>query len=184
MCLYAITVFIEGVVFYGNHNVLCMCIYTYAEAVFTLALCVFQVRMMQYELFLKEVRTSNIFLSFSIYWNLYCLLLVGKQQALHEAEKKFIRYISHEMRTPLNTAFLGLNLIIEQLEEGSLGPFEALKSVKEVKTAASVALTILNDMLMLDKVKDGLLVLELSDQEPYNLVQKTVEEFNIQVRLM
>ena len=93
----------------------------------------------------------------------------------------FFRYISHEIRTPLNTVFLGLKLVKESLEDGTMGPLEALKEIGEIKAAADVALTVLNDMLMLDKVKAGLLALELTDEEPLAMLKETVEGFNIQV---
>ena len=76
---------------------------------------------------------------------------------------------------------MGLKLIEDGLGDGSMGREEALKSVFEVKAAVDVALVVLNDMLMLDKVKQGLLVLELTDQEPFEIVQKTVSCVNIQV---
>ncbi len=104
-----------------------------------------------------------------------------EQHELHDSEKKFIRYISHEIRTPLNTVFMGLKLMEKEIEDGSLGPLQALRSVYEVQRAAEAALSVLNNMLMLDKVKQGLLVLELSDNDPYAVVWNTVNEFGIQV---
>ena len=93
----------------------------------------------------------------------------------------FMRYISHEIRTPLNSVVMGLKLVEEGLEDGSMGRDETLKSVYEVKVAVDVALAVLNDLLMLDKVKQGLLVLELTNQEPFVILRKTVNCFNIQV---
>lgn len=104
-------------------------------------------------------------------------------QLLRESEKMFMRYISHEIRTPLNTVSMGLKVMETELLEGTLDPTKALKYVHEVQTATEVALTVLNDMLMLDKVKDGLLVLELTNEGPYALLRETVDGFNIQVQI-
>jgi signal transduction histidine kinase len=95
-----------------------------------------------------------------------------------------MRYISHEIRTPLNTVFMGLKLMEKELEDGTLTHAQAMKHVYDIKTAATAALTILNDMLMLDKVKQGLLVLEIAEEDPYAVLTKTVSEFGIQVSPM
>jgi signal transduction histidine kinase len=111
------------------------------------------------------------------------VVVIDLQQELgrRESEEKFLRYISHEIRTPLNTLFMGLKLMEEGIGEGTMGPAEAMNTVQEIKAAAEVALSVLNDMLMLDKVKQGALALELTEEEPYTTVKATVEGFNVQV---
>ena len=93
-----------------------------------------------------------------------------------------MRYISHEIRTPLNTVFMGLKYIEAGLVDGTMVVGEAVKSVHDVKAAANVALSVLNAMLMFDKVKQGLLVLELVDVNPYAMLQEVVLGFTIQVQ--
>ena len=93
----------------------------------------------------------------------------------------FMRYISHEIRTPLNTVFMGLKLIEKELADNTLDPTKAITMVFEIKVAAEAALAVLNDLLMLNKVKEGLLVLELTDEDPLTLIKDAVEGFNIQV---
>jgi signal transduction histidine kinase len=106
------------------------------------------------------------------------------QNELHESEKKFTRYISHEIRTPLNIVFMGLKLMEKELQDGTLTHAQAMTHVYDIRAAANAALTILNDMLMLYKVKQGLLVLEITEEDPYMVLKKTVNEFGIQVSLM
>ena len=92
-----------------------------------------------------------------------------------------MRYISQEMRAPMNTVFMGLDVMEKELNDGEIGHVASIASVKEIKMAANSALTILNDILILDKVKEGLLVLELTDEDPCALVTRIAEEFMIHV---
>ena len=92
-----------------------------------------------------------------------------------------MRYISHEIRTPMNIVFAGLKLLDLQLRNETVDAEDALEAVRDVKVAADVALAVLNDMLLFDKIKAGHLATELSDEEPCAFVEETVSPFQIQV---
>ena len=92
-----------------------------------------------------------------------------------------MRYISHELRTPLNIVYVGLRLLDKELSEGSLDVQETSVIVSDMKTAADVALTVLNDLLLLDKINQGLLVAELTDRAPIRFIEETVAPFHVQV---
>eukprot|EP01042_Synura_sphagnicola_P036670 gene36670-biopygen16917 len=93
----------------------------------------------------------------------------------------FIRYISHEMRTPLNTAFLGLKLLSDDLRrDGSSA--DRLDTVKDVKESCDIAINILNELLVFDKLQTGLLHLESEHVAPWSFIQDTVKTFYIQAR--
>jgi CHASE domain len=47
------------------------------------------------------------------------LVMNTSRDAVLQSKKIYVRYISHEMRTPLNVAFLGLKLLIKDLSEGT-----------------------------------------------------------------
>jgi signal transduction histidine kinase len=83
--------------------------------------------------------------------------------AVLKAKKVYVRYISHEMRTPLNAAHLGLKILEKNLNSYK-GPkqSEHLEIVREVGTACEMAVTILNDLLNYDKLEDETLVIEPS----------------------
>ena len=98
-------------------------------------------------------------------------------------QKMFVRYISHEIRTPMNIVFAGLKLLDLQLKNETINVEESLCLVWDTKGAADVALTVLNDMLMFDKIKTGLLVPELSEEEPCAFIEETVSPFQIQVNI-
>ena len=83
--------------------------------------------------------------------------------AVLKAKKVYVRYISHEMRTPLNAAHLGLKILEKSLNSYE-GPrqVEHLELVREVGTACEMAVTILNDLLNYDKLEDETLIIEPS----------------------
>jgi hypothetical protein len=53
------------------------------------------------------------------------------------------------MRTPLNAAFLGLKLVIEELKEAGSDPgnLERLDTLNDVSQSVSTTVEILNDLL-------------------------------------
>ena len=94
-----------------------------------------------------------------------------------------MRYVSHEMRTPLNTVMLGLSYVQKQLVK-SLGVnsnHESLSAIKETQMSCEIAVNILNDMLMYDKVEDGLLKMELQTMSPWQFFEDSIKPFFIQV---
>ena len=94
----------------------------------------------------------------------------------------FMRYISHEIRTPLNTTFLGMNVLKKELTvEFKNKPHRCFKTLKETQVSCDIAVSILNDMLLYDRVESGLLQLELESISPWSFFKVAVEPFYIQV---
>ena len=76
--------------------------------------------------------------------------------ALVDAKKSYVRYISHEMRTPLNAATLGLNMLVTQLKKKNnptVADEELCDSIKDIQLACSTAVDILNDLLSFEKLE-------------------------------
>ena len=123
------------------------------------------------------------------------------KKELLEAKRQFVRFVSHEVRTPLNSVFLGLALLQEDvakalgydspaslLETGDFEPKTSLTGAKnrdkgrfqlinEVQTNAQSGIDLLNDLLNYDKIESGTLCLELTIVDVWNLVRQTVKEF-------
>ena len=76
-------------------------IIVFTALVFTLYVYLVTIRQAQ----LEEVATRS-------------LVMNSSRDAVLQSKKIYVRYISHEMRTPLNVAFLGLKLLIKDLSEG------------------------------------------------------------------
>ena len=77
-------------------------------------------------------------------------------------KQAYVRYISHELRTPLNSVHMGVQFCIEQIPENSRNIMEKerLDILTEVNIANGVALEILNDLLLYDKLQSGLVSLQ------------------------
>jgi len=118
---------------------------------------------------------------------------------LLDAKRNFVRFVSHEVRTPLNTVSMGLTLIhqdISRRERGlknlDAGGVPALESAvtaedlsrwstltKDVTHNADVAVGVLNDLLNIDKIQMGAFKLEKEVLSIWNLIEETTMEFKM-----
>ena len=92
----------------------------------------------------------------------------------------FVRYISHEIRTRLNTVTMGLELLPEELSSYSISP-EIIGYVNESSIACDNAIEVLNDLLTLDKLENNTLLLEMAELDAVTLIQQTIQPFYVQV---
>lgn len=123
------------------------------------------------------------------------------KRALLEAKRLYMRFVSHEVRTPLNAVCMGLAVLQEELaislgkssadeleremdatsttnpqEESNLSWF---KLTAEVLDNATTAADVLSDLLNYDKIYHGQMQLELSVLSFGDLVKKSVREFKL-----
>ncbi len=100
-----------------------------------------------------------------------------------ENKKTFIRYISHEIRSPLSTTSLGLDYLINQLSEHKMNSFEdVLEVVKDAKVTCELATSTLNDLLMFDKMETGMLEVSTVECDAWEFINSCVRPFLLQVR--
>lgn len=125
---------------------------------------------------------------------------ISSKISLLEAKRNFVRFVSHEVRTPLNTVSMGLTLIHQDLqsrerqinreEEGegdstsndivSAGDLSRWTSLtQEVRHNADVAVGVLNDLLNIDKIQMGAFKLEMEILPIWDLVEQTAMEFKV-----
>ena len=132
------------------------------------------------------------------------------KRRLLEAKRQFVRFVSHEVRTPLNTVCMGLTLMqhdfattlgLRHTKGGSRNPSsttagehggsetvnllqvqEWMQLSTQVYQNAETAVNVLSDLLNYDKIQMGTLTLELSLVSIMHLVEKTVNEFKIAAR--
>jgi len=119
---------------------------------------------------------------------------------LLEAKRQFVRFVSHEVRTPLNSVSMGLTLMKEELAQ-NLGYTSADAMLEhhddkkdkpdagdgrymfdlahEVHTSAQSSVDVLNDLLNYDKIENGQLALELKVVPIWNLLDRTIGEFKL-----
>lgn len=87
----------------------------------------------------------------------------------------FVRFVSHEMRTPLNTVGLGVNIIRKRLEdmakesdnrEDALNLIEIMEVIVECESNVGIVTEVLNNILDYDKISVGLMDIE---RKPVNV---------------
>lgn len=126
---------------------------------------------------------------------------------LLESKRQFVRFVSHEVRTPLNSVGMGLTLMKEEMAQ-SLG-FKTAESMvvdgdnkrdddsektgstmdsaakewfslaDEIQSNTQCAVDVLNDLLNYDKIENGSLNLELTVVPIWQLIEQTVLEFKL-----
>ena len=100
-----------------------------------------------------------------------------------EVKRNFVRFVSHEMRTPLNAAFMGLRLAKQRLVAGKPKE-EVLATIEEVNEACEISIGILNDILSYDKISGGGgMQLEYDSVNAMEFLSSTVQLFKMQVRI-
>ena len=92
----------------------------------------------------------------------------------------FVRYISHEIRTPLNTVGMGLQVLKEELTEIGAND-DILRTVANIENCCEIAVDILNDLLVFDKLDSGILKLELERLNVFEFLTETIHPFFLQV---
>ncbi len=105
------------------------------------------------------------------------LSTVEKQVALKQG---FIRYISHEMRTPLNVANIGIELLEEKLQTAGVSDADTNDLTTHVKASVAISIEILNDILTYEKISSSLMVLEKTLQAPVTFVRNCCALFDRQ----
>ena len=88
----------------------------------------------------------------------------------------FVRYVSHEIRTPLNTAFLGLQLLKSEAAEQS-----SIDTIDEIKLSIDIAVNILNDLLVYEKLEGNIMELHCKNIQIQELIADTIRPFTLQV---
>lgn len=116
------------------------------------------------------------------------LLVLPRNEALivHDARKVselMLRYISHEMRTPLNTILVGLRLLndkIVRLEEPV--PEDIFQIISDSRLSCELARNKLNDILAQDKLNHGLYDIEKEEISSTEFLTTALAPFYLQAR--
>ena len=94
-------------------------------------------------------------------------------------KRNFVNYISHEMRTPLNTVFMGIKLLQDDFILNNESQ-ERLDVVSDIKASCDITLSTLNELLTFDKLESGMLKLELNHIPIWDFLVNTVKPFDVQ----
>mmetsp|Transcript_18365 Transcript_18365/g.30625 ORF Transcript_18365/g.30625 Transcript_18365/m.30625 type:complete len:911 (+) Transcript_18365:85-2817(+) len=136
---------------------------------------------------------------------IYDLMVQREAKAQEEAKFNFVRFISHEMRTPLNTVSLGLKLILDQVTtfvmpsspepaQDVAVPANVLSEWKDllltIENGSDAAEDVLDDLTNYDNISMGLMTYNKRQiniwnavSECTNMIQKTANEARVTLRL-
>eukprot|EP01036_Dinobryon_divergens_P028731 gene28731-37725_t len=92
-------------------------------------------------------------------------------------KQAFVRYLSHEMRTPINVALVGLLMHQQYLEERELFSEECKETLADVKGAVDVALETLNEALNYEKLQSKVMALDKTREDPLSFVLSSTSMF-------
>ena len=108
-----------------------------------------------------------------------------------DLKRLFVRYVSHEVRTPLSTVSVGLGLIqslrdtvprSDRGEELDRALKQIFDIVDDAKESVDIAVETLNDLLLYEKIEGGLLQLELSRQPVVSTIFGFARQFSVQCK--
>lgn len=81
---------------------------------------------------------------------------------LLDLKRTFVRYVSHEIRSPLNVVDAGLDVLTKELS-GQFDSEDVLETIKDISDSAAMAISILNDLLNYEHIDAGTFKLELEE---------------------
>jgi hypothetical protein len=100
-------------------------------------------------------------------------LIIEERRKAEEARLMFLRYVFHEVRVPLNSVVLGLQL----LQDNKAFARAEKETLSMMKDATSFMAETLNDVLSLQKIEQGMLELEYKPFSPNRLISSVVSNF-------
>ena len=157
-----------------QYDTTCLVSETMLFSIFYVIVTVFQGRAA-----VREAAISKVRAFISANTQTYVTNVLLWQQSL-DIKKMFVRYISHEIRTPLNTVGMGLQVLKEELTVCGAHA-DVLRTVTNIENCCEIAVDILNDLLVFDKLDSGILKLELERLNVFDFLTETIHPFFLQV---
>ena len=97
-----------------------------------------------------------------------------------DTKSMFIRYVSHEIRNPLNSVQLGLESLEEDIRRCT-DKISRLEILQDVKASLQLSINTLNDMLISDKIQAGIFELERKRVNLKNFLISIIQKNQSQV---
>lgn len=102
-----------------------------------------------------------------------------------KTKRSIVRYVSHEVRTPLNSTLLGLKLIHNEVKSLELGKDSILLDlINDSYGSCNIAVDVMDDLLMYEKIESGLLHFEPVELPFWNFIKEILTNFKLQVSLL
>ena len=102
-----------------------------------------------------------------------------RAEAANRAKSEFLANMSHELRTPLN-AIIGFSEMMQQAYFGPLGSEKYDEYIKDIHSAGSYLLGVINDILDMSKIEAGQFSIEREGIDLNPLISETVRVVALQ----
>lgn len=99
---------------------------------------------------------------------------LGKEKELNELKSRFVSMASHEFRTPLATVLSSLSLVAKYGEKGEKD--KQAKHMDRIKTSITHLTDILNDMLSISKLEEGVISVSRENFDVKEFVIELIRE--------
>ena len=100
------------------------------------------------------------------------------KESLLRLKREFVRYISHEIRSPLNVCHAGMEILKAELEIA--GVSDSMKDLLEdIFAASNTAIEILNDMLQYEHIDSGSFKLEMTVTPLLKVFSRRLEVYKL-----
>jgi len=98
------------------------------------------------------------------------------------SKREYMSYMSHEIRTPLNAVYMGIQLLAKECAGGLCNSSDLMSIVSDIDTSCKVAIDILNEFLLANKLEAGNVTLEKELVVVADLIGEVVIPFGVQAR--
>ena len=113
---------------------------------------------------------------------LHISIYIDIRQNVLSVKQMFMRYLFHEIRTPLNSVFVGLKIMLTELQRlGLQEQHNLLETTLDTQKSCQSAVDILDDMILYDRILYGLLALDKTLFNPWFHIHDIVGQFRTQV---
>ena len=98
---------------------------------------------------------------------------VNKLEA--EFKTELVKYLSHEIRNPLNILAMSLEHVKLEVEKGNLGKEFISESITSLESGCCGALEVLNELVTYEEIEAGYFNLNKTECNPFTLVQEALQ---------
>eukprot|EP01036_Dinobryon_divergens_P029061 gene29061-38115_t len=106
----------------------------------------------------------------------------GESNNILAVQQMFMGYLSHEIRTPINSVYLGLTIVFNGLTNGVLDNQQTtnnsvVDTVVDTRKACQTAVDILDNMILYDQIIRGLMTMDMKFFDPLKHTSDIVNKF-------
>lgn len=123
-----------------------------------------------------------------VFWCVVNVVILRQYIAVTEGEvsakKTFIGYLSHEIRNPISTTILGIDILLSSMQGTTpeMSKSKIIDVLEDLRSSCEVATTTLSEVLMFDKIKSNLFTLDIQAENALRFAMATVKPFRLQAQ--